>query len=222
MTPLHRFMLGLLALAAAGATQAAGLSLGVTLGTRAIAPQVGYSFSPTFGLRATFSSFDLDHDTTEEDIDYSGEFTLSNVSLLADWHPFASSFRLTAGAVAYNDELDLVAKARNGFVTVNGTTYPVSPNDRIDGHIEWKNEVVPYLGIGWGNPGAQQAPGFGFTADLGVMFTGSPEATLKASGPNAGNPLFENDLRKEEADLNDNISDAKFWPVINLGAFYAF
>ena len=39
---------------------------------------------------------------------------------------------------------------------------------QVDGRIDFK-KFAPYVGLGWGNAVAPAKPGWGFTADLGVM-----------------------------------------------------
>jgi hypothetical protein len=52
--------------------------------------------------------------------------------------------------------------------------------------------------------------------DIGVMMHGSPTAKLSAPGVPVG------DIAAEEAQLNDEIKDLKYWPVVSLGIGYTF
>lgn len=65
------------------------------------------------------------------------------------------------------------------------------------------------------------------------MFTGEPDSTLSATGTvcdqNGNNgqdattsPGFQEALAREQANLNDEVKDAKFWHVVQLGLHYKF
>ena len=79
--------------------------------------------------------------------------------------------------------------------------------------------VAPYVGLGFGNVGKK---GIRFFADLGVAFQGAPEVALAASGPIKDNPVFQAELAKEAASVEDDISWAKFYPVLSLGIAIGF
>ncbi|MGC4073275.1 MAG: hypothetical protein QM760_12305 [Nibricoccus sp.] len=64
--------------------------------------------------------------------------------------------------------------------------------------------------------------GWGFYADLGVLFAGDASAKLSATGPITGTPQFQNDLRAEENDINDDLEDLGLYPVAQIGVLYRF
>ncbi len=217
-----RTLLAAIVLTSLSTSALAGPSVGMSLGTRGISPQLGFSFSEQWAVRATLSVLKYDYDTSEDSIDYNAELSLESLSLLGDWHPAGGRFRLSAGLVLYQDEIDLVSKPSNGCVQLGSSPFcrPVNNDDRIVGHIAWSNEVVPYIGIGWGNTARA---GWGFSADLGLIFTDNPRARLRAEGSSfASDPTVQQEVQQEEDDLNDSLDNAKVWPVLNVGAFYRF
>ena len=60
--------------------------------------------------------------------------------------------------------------------------------------------------------------------DLGVVFSGSPELTINAAvnpaDPNAA--TFEQQKAKEISQLQDDLNDFEFWPVVSTGLVYQF
>ncbi len=93
------------------------------------------------------------------------------------------------------------------------------------------NSIAPYLGVGWGNA-VKKGSQWRFSLDAGVLFQGSPEAKFTTSGTvdagagagaiSVNDPLFQNDIDKEEQNLNDELKDFKALPVISLGTSYRF
>ncbi|MDD2776349.1 MAG: hypothetical protein PHU06_10360 [Gallionella sp.] len=59
------------------------------------------------------------------------------------------------------------------------------------------NNLSPYIGIGWGNPEAQDM-GWGFVADLGLLYQGNPKASLTSTG---GTAAFQTAVVAEQTQL---------------------
>ncbi|MBD2133851.1 MULTISPECIES: hypothetical protein [unclassified Sphaerospermopsis] len=121
-------------------------------------------------------------DIEESDISYDAKLNLFNVSTLVDYHPWQKSgFRLTGGLVFQDNNIEGTGKATNGGTTINinGIDYSINPGDTVKAKISLPNSVAPYLGIGWGNA-VKSGNRWGFSANLGVMFAGSPKVELTA------------------------------------------
>jgi hypothetical protein len=58
--------------------------------------------------------------------------------------------------------------------------------------------------------------------DFGVLWQGSPQVSIAADGLLAGDPTFEASLDAERADLENELSEFKAWPVVSLGFFFNF
>jgi hypothetical protein len=88
--------------------------------------------------------------------------------------------------------------------------------------VKPEKSAAPYLGIGYGNV---SGAGVNFYADLGVMFMGSPKATLTA---NCGSlnatqcAQLQNQAAAEQAQLEDKLKNAKYYPVLNIGITIGF
>lgn len=155
---------------------------------------------------------------------WSAKLKLFQAGALIDYFPFAGAFHLTAGAIYDGNKID--AQPNSGTLTFNGTTYPISQLGSAAGTVEW-NKVVPYLGIGAGN--AVGSRGLHVTADAGVLFTGSPSATLTATCSSAAIALdptcqstLNSNVQVEQNKLRDNTGNLKYWPVARIGINYAF
>ena len=63
---------------------------------------------------------------------------------------------------------------------------------------------------------------WGFCFDLGLVYSGSPEASLNVV-PTAGmTAALAADVKKEEADLQESLDDFELWPVMSAGLVYQF
>lgn len=146
--------------------------------------------------------------------------------MTADWFPFHNGFRLSPGLVANGNELDLNGRPRAGQTfDIGGNTYTVDEVGSLNGNVDF-NSLAPYLGVGWGNPfGA--GGNWSFSCDLGVVFQGSPNVTLTATPTNAfDDPALRAELDRrveaERRDLEDELDDFKYYPLVSIGITYRF
>lgn len=206
-------ILGLLATVAA-----ADVGLALKAGTLGLGAEISSSLTDAFSVGVGFNSFDITKSQSVKDVDYDAKLKLQSVSLLASFHPFAGVFRLTAGVLADNNKVTMTGKPDgSGNFTFNGHDYAASDVGTLDGEFKF-NSAAPYLGIGWGNrPNSR----WGATADIGVLYQGSPKLDLNATGA-AANPSLAADLEQERKKEESDLSNFKWWPVISLGAYYHF
>ena len=195
------------------ATTLADGSIGVRAGTLGLGVEFSYPISQRIGVRVNADSYKYSKKFNQDGIDYDGEAKLKTASLLADLYPFAGGFRISAGAVYNGNKLGLSTPNQN--LTINGNPYQAT----LNGEVDFK-KYVPYAGIGYGRP---IGSGLSLTFDLGVIFQGTPTATLTGTcSPPAACGTFQSDLKAQEAQLNDSIKDFRYYPVATLGLAYTF
>jgi hypothetical protein len=204
---MKRFLVLAAALAACGAAQAAGV--GVKAGTTGIGVDVAWKLMPLLDARVGYSAMKWGYDKKTSGAEYDGDLKLSNLNVLADFHPLGPLFRLTGGVIFNTNKYEAVGRS---------TSVPGSYNATV----ESGNKAAPYLGIGWGNVAGM---GVNFYADLGVMFMGTPKATLSAnctglSGAQCS--ALQGQAAAEQANLQDQLKSFKAWPVLNLGVTIGF
>ncbi|MCG5496292.1 hypothetical protein [Ectothiorhodospira variabilis] len=204
-------------LTAGGAAQADSFALGAKVGTTGLGVEGTYGLRENVNLRGGLYGFTYSTDVEETDVDYDADLKLRSAALLADWHPFRGGFRLTAGA--YYNGNELTGKA-DGTLDIGDNDYDAS----LDATIDWRS-FAPYLGIGYGN--AVQGGRWSFAFDAGVMFTGSPDVSLRGNLRGQVNDptlqdQFDEDLRREQEELQDDLDDFKYYPVLSLGVAYRF
>jgi len=211
-----------LALALLPAAAMADTSVGVRAGTLGFGVEVSYPLSQRFGLRLNADSYKYSKTFNQDDVDYDGKATLKTASLLADWYPFANNFRISVGPVYNGNKLGLTGTPSGGTFTIDGVTYQASDVGTLNGQVDFK-KYVPYAGIGYGRP---IGTGLSLTFDLGVVFQGTPQATLTATcGPTATPTIcaqLQSDVAAQQASMNDAIKDFRYYPVVTLGLAYTF
>jgi len=198
---------------------ASGFALGARVGTGGYGLEATQSLSPNVNARLGFNTYNYTYSTTESDIDYDAELKLQTTSLLLDWHPFSGVFRLSGGLIHNQNKLDLTGTP-TGTTTVGNGSYTPAEIGILTGNVGFK-ENVPYVGIGWGNAAAQDKH-FGFNFDIGVIIQGSPSVQLSSNGTLANDAAFQAELQQEQQDLEADLQDLKYYPVISLGISYRF
>ncbi len=133
-----------------------------------------------------------------------------------NYHPFSGTFRFTGGLLYNKNELNLTGKPSSGSTyVINGTTYTAAEVGTLTGKLTF-NSTAPYLGIGWGNrPGGK----LGLTADIGVLYQGSPKLALAATGAAAG---LDSDIEQERRSAEEDLNDFKWYPALSLGVYFRF
>jgi len=208
-----------IALAAFPTAVMADTSIGVRAGTLGLGIELSYPISQRLGVRLNADSFKYSRTFNQDNIDYDGKATLKTASLLADWYPFANNFRLSAGPLYNGNKLALSGKPTGGSFTINGNTYTAAEVGSLDGQVDFK-KFAPYAGIGYGRP---IGTGLSLTFDLGMVFQGTPQATLTATcGTTPNCAQLQSDAAAQQATLNDKIKDFRYYPVLSLGLAYTF
>lgn len=202
-----KFAMAGLALAAAGSAQAAGI--GARIGTTGLGADVAWDVAPTLSARLGYSAGNVNHDVSTDLTNYRGKLKLSNLNTFLDFAPLGPLFRITGGFIFNQNKFDVQSDTVNG-VNISGTVKP-------------EKSAAPYLGIGYGRV---SGAGVNFYADLGVMFQGTPQATLSANcGAFAGTAQCTNaqsQVAAEQARLEDKLKNVKYYPVLNVGLTIGF
>lgn len=191
---------------------------GASVGTLGISPEVGYRFGEHGGLRLNGGFYDYDRSEEIDDIDYDGTLKLSSVGMMADWYPFGGSFRLSAGARSNGNKIDLVA-VPTANVEIGDETFTPAEVGTLSGGVKFK-DFTPALTLGWGG---KLGKGFTMGFEAGVLLQGSPKLALAASGGALANdPGFLAELERERVQAEEDASDFKLWPVLQLHFAWRF
>lgn len=187
--------------------------------------ELGMGITENFGGRVGFNKFSFTYNDTSGGQTFDGKLNWSSVGALLDWRPWGGVTHLTAGAIFNNNKIDASGTVANGSTyTADGVVYTCQTAGGCGvGFSVGFNKVAPYLGFGWsGHPKKQ---GFSFSTDFGVMFQGSPQATVRSLGTwnVAGTPVTTSALDADaQNEINKELDGLKYYPVISIGIGYTF
>jgi hypothetical protein len=202
-------------------TKTTPFALGAEVGTAGYGPTAIFTFSKYFTATAGYTWLSFNYDASSADANYSGKLKLSNVQAFVNWHPYAGTFHLSAGAFVSNNRVTVTGKPKsNSSFDVGGTTYTAAQIGTLSGEVEVAKNTEPYIGFGWAKKPLDG--GIGFFADFGVLFTSTAKTKLGATGPIASDPAFQTNLRKEEKDINHDLKPLRYYPIVQLGLLYRF
>ena len=191
--------------------------------------EIGTALSEKYTARVGFNKFDFSYNDTSGGQTFNGNLNWSSISALMDWRPWSGVTHLTAGVILNSNKIDASSTVANGstYNANNATFECAGSSDCGVGFSMGFNKVSPYLGIGWS--GQPKKQGFSFSTDIGIMFQGSPQASVTASGiwneTTTGTPVpaTVNQVTAEaQSQLNSDLSNFKYYPVISVGIGYTF
>ena len=191
--------------------------LGVKAGTLGLGVEATWRPSRYLDLRIGANKFSYDDNGSEAGIDYDTELDLQSLYATANLRPPLSPFRFTAGIVSNGNELNLASRSTSTF-EIGGSTFTSAQVGQLQGGIEF-DSVAPYAGIGFD---FRLFDTLGFNLDAGVLFQGTPQASLRATGPIANDPLFQTELALEQQELQDSVDEYELYPVVSLGFSFNF
>ncbi len=196
------------------------IGVGIKAGTLGGGLEATIGLASGLNARLGVNYLNFSSSETVNEVDYDLDLDFGSVALFLDWHPFNGIFRLTGGAMFNGNEMELSGRPSSA-VSVGDHRYTASQVGAITGTMEFDG-LAPYLGIGWSSVHPQEK-GWGIALDLGVLFQGSPTlASLRADGTARDNPLFQEDLQKEKAKIEDDIDGYRYYPVVSVMATYKF
>lgn len=209
-------------LALAGSPAFADVGAGLQVGTTGYGADVGYQISERFGARVGYSTLDYSRSMHNTDVKYDAKLKISSFRALADYE-IGSGFRVSGGLMFNDNKININGRPNGNTYTINGNTYQANDVGSFAGSIKLGNNVAPYLGLGYGMI-AQK--GFGFFADLGVMYMGKSRTSLEVTCGSSLSTLqciqLRNDAEAERRKVEDKAKDYKWYPVLTAGISYAF
>lgn len=193
-------------------TAQADVGVGVKGGMLGLGAELTVGMTDTLNGRLGYNTYTFNTSATESDIKYDIDMKWQTTALLLDWHPGGGGFRLTAGYMINGNKLDMQAQSVTGLDIGDG-------NYDVELASEVKFNNAPYIGVGWGN--AAKRKGFGFIFEAGAMYQGAPKVDIKAtcSGSCSG---FDENVAKEETNLQGDMDDYKWYPQVAFGVSYSF
>ena len=193
-------------------------AIGIKAGALGLGVEYTRNLSDRWAIRGGINGSQLSFDGNESGIDYQFDFVWDSLSIGVDLHPFKSPFRLTAGILRNDNALNGRSRPASN-VTIGNTSYTPAQVGVLTSTVGFK-QTAPFLGLGW--DWSRKKPHFGMSFDIGVLDQGSPRVTLRGSGTLLGDPAFQQDIAREEAQLRDSLSDLDLLPYATVGFVIRF
>ena len=210
------------------------VSVRAEVGTTGYGGAISYRVNPYVGLSLGYNggdiswSDDVKINGTKYDLDMENNNTYLNAELYpwgASQNAFARSLYVAAGVAYLDNEYGLTKNVgSNSLVKVNGERFTTTSTQsaKIDGTMNYDNNISPYLGFGLNAPVYKNIGLFG---EVGAYYTGNPTVSLKTSGDDQiigsnGNTL-ESAVEKEQRNI-ENKSKYEWMPVAKVGVSFKF
>jgi hypothetical protein len=207
------------ALAATGTAVADhNFGIGVKAGTLGIGVEGTWRPLPYIDLRLGANRYDYEASGLYGGVNYDAEFNLDNYYVTGNLHLPLSPFRLTGGLYSNGNEFNAVSGDNGAIVFIGGDPYPADAVGTLSAGAAF-DSTSPYVGVGFDFTVLGKV---GLVLDLGMLWQGSPQISMSTDGPLDGNPMFEASLDAERAELENELSDYKAWPVVSLGFVFNF
>ncbi len=202
-------------------TAAGNIALGAHISTLGIGPEISLGLSDYFSSKVSvnWGAYDVEGET--DDVDYDCELELMSGLITAEWFPWAGNFHIDAGLLANGNNFSGKGEpSASGTFTFDGVTYTAAEAGTVKVDIDF-DDIAPYVGLGWGNTVAKNS-NITFFVNLGVVFQGEPDVSIKTSGTLANNAQFLARVEAEKRELEDDLDSFDIYPVIALGLSYKF
>jgi hypothetical protein len=218
------------------------LGVGAKFSTLGIGFEAATAVTRQSNVRGGFNFLNSDRGFSKSGIDYTAQLQYRSVEAHFDWF-VGGQFHISPGMVLYNgNRVTGLANVPGGqSFTLGDQSYYSSAGDPVTGNATFdfsKRQVSPMITAGWGNLLSRGEGRFSINIEGGLLFGGSPNATMNLSGNTcltpsgpcqniATNPQVQNDIRAEEAKFNtgaapyNQISNVlKFYPLVSIGVGY--
>lgn len=192
-------------------------------------------------VRAGFNMFSYSHKFIEDGAPWKGQLSFETIEAHFDFFPRAGRFHMSPGILIYTSTPVTATSAFAGNQTLgfgDASGVVSDPSAPLNGNMKMKfNRVAPMFTVGWGNVVSRKAlRHFSFPLELGVAFTGAPQAKLNVAGnvcePDptgtlycssiTNDPTFQASVLSEQKDINNSVRFLKVYPIISFGVGYKF
>jgi len=188
---------------------------------RAGALGLGVEYSRSFGdrlaVRGGVYGANVGFDGEEGGIEYEFDLVWDSFSIGIDFHLGKGPFRLSGGYLANDNRVEAVSRP-TGSEAIGNSSYTAAQIGTLNGLVTFDGSAA-FAGLGWD---WSRRGRFGMSLDLGLVSQGSPVATLRATGTAANNAGFQQDLRREEAQIEEDLEDLDLVPYLSLGFAFRF
>ena len=203
-------------------------SVRAEVGTTGYGGAISYNANPHVGVTLGYNGGDISwsDDLSINGSKYDLNMDNNNVYLNAEIRPWANWLYVATGVAYLDNEYDLERRAgQNASFKVDGARFanPVGTT-QINGTMKYKNDIVPYVGVGF-SPAITNR--WGVFGEVGAYYTGNPTVNLTTDA--ASSLLVGDDdgrtlgtaIKDEENKIRDK-GTYEWLPVAKLGLSFRF
>ncbi|HXB63143.1 MAG TPA: hypothetical protein VNU94_09875 [Acidobacteriaceae bacterium] len=201
-----------------------------------------------FNLRGGASFFNFDHTFVSDGTNYDASIDLKSAMLAIDWFPFGGAFRLSPIVQLYNGNsmmANLSVPAGQEFSLGNQNSYS-SVSNPVHGTANFLlgdqggSQVAPGFTMGFGNIIPRKGH-WSVPFEIGFLYIQTPQVLLNFQGTScntqadaatvvpgpscvniATDPTSQTNVKQEQTDINNNLNELRFFPVLSVGLSYKF
>ncbi|WP_201542771.1 hypothetical protein [Psychrobacter faecalis] len=200
-------------------------AISAEVGTLGYGANIGWALNDKTELQAGWAGGDVADlfggDFDAKDINYDVDSDFSNPYLGVQLRPTGNWFTMGAGIIVPDNDIDVRANpegsGEEAYYSVNGEKYLLSDVGALEGTIEHRNKLAPYLTVGF-RPNITN--NFGLFGELGAAYMGKTDAKINRVAGN-NNPAAEIVADQAEKDLEDK-NWLEWMPIVKVGATYRF
>jgi hypothetical protein len=210
-----------------------GIAFGVS--TLGVTVQAATAVSRTDNVRVGFNYFTYSRDFGKDGIAYHGTLKLQSAEVLFDQY-IGGVFHVSPGLVFYDGNkgtANATVPGGQGFSLGSANYFSDSANSVSGTGQITARKAAPEVLIGFGNLLPRSQKHFTVNFELGVVFQGSPSATLNLNGNaclGAGvgcqsissSSAVQANVQSEETKINNSLKIFKYYPVTRLTFGYRF
>ena len=179
---------------------------------------IGYShdFSDSMALRGEYSGgLSVNKSGTRNGVNFDGKLKAESLSVLGDWYPTATGFRLTGGVSLNNINAKL--NSTGGASTIDGIAVDLTGLQyNVDATY---SRVTPYVGFGYSSK-PNSAKGWGLYADVGV--TVGKFKTSVSQNVAGTNGVTQDNVDAQTVKVRESLNNLSALPKFSVGVNYRF
>ncbi|WP_313483295.1 ornithine uptake porin CarO [Acinetobacter variabilis] len=195
------------------------------VGTTGYGGAISWNANPYVGVTLGYNggdiswSDDLSINGSKYDLDMDNNLTYLN----AEIRPWANWFYMAAGVAYIDNDYDIDRRVRDGETfRVNDVEFEAVGDARINGKLSYKNNIAPYVGIGF-SPAITNR--WGVFGEIGAYYNGNPTVELTSSGTAVSTDGviadFTDQVEREERNIRED-NKYEWFPVAKLGVSFRF
>lgn len=205
-------------------------ALGAKVGVLGVGFQAATPLTSRLNLSGGANFFSYNDNLTIDGLHYKANLHLRSAEASLDWFAWRG-FHISPGALLFNgNQITGNANVPGGqYFSLDNVNYQSSPSDPVSGTGSLKfNKAAPKLTVGFGNMLPRNGRHFSVPVELGFAYQGDPKVALNLKGTacdangsgfcqSVSSPEIQANLAAQVQKLHNDVSPARFMPIVSIG-----